>query len=93
MYTVLYFYDLQFTRGGGYGLGIPYEYMFEGDLFSITWLKNKLIKEEFLGKERSTFKTNFRFIFGSVSVIWYCTSAYCGHLKSVNDTKRPSINL
>ena len=39
------------NRGGGYGLEIPCEYTFEGDLFSITWLKNKLIKEEFLAKE------------------------------------------
>ena len=34
-------------RGGGYHLGIPCKYTFEGDSFSITWLKNKLAKKEF----------------------------------------------
>lgn len=41
----------QVNRGGGYGLEIPRECTFEGDSFSITWLKNKPIKEEFLAKE------------------------------------------
>ena len=39
------------NRGGGYGLEIPCEYRFEGDSFSISWLKNKLIEEEFLPEE------------------------------------------
>ena len=39
------------NRGGGYGLEMSCGYMFEGDSFSITWRKNKLIKEEFLAEE------------------------------------------
>ncbi|XP_048585043.1 uncharacterized protein LOC125567957 [Nematostella vectensis] len=35
------------NRGGGYGLEIPCEYIFEGDSFSSSWLKRKLFIEEF----------------------------------------------
>ena len=35
------------NRGGGYGLEVPCEYIFEGDSFSCGWLQVKLIKEEF----------------------------------------------
>ena len=36
------------NRGGGYGLEIPCEYIFQGDLFSCNWLKDKLINEGFV---------------------------------------------
>ena len=35
------------NRGGGFGLEIPREYIFEGDTFSSHWLQRKLLKEEF----------------------------------------------
>ena len=35
------------NKGGGYGLEIPCKYTFEGDSFSIKWLKNNLAKEKF----------------------------------------------
>ena len=35
------------SRGGGYGVEFPCEYIFEGDSFSCGWLQAKLIKEEF----------------------------------------------
>lgn len=40
----------QVNRGGSYGLEISWEYTLESDSFSVTWLKNKLIKEEFLAE-------------------------------------------
>ena len=42
---------MRVNRGGSYGLEIPCEYKFEGDSFSNTWLRNKLIEEEFLAEE------------------------------------------
>ena len=35
------------NRGGGFGLEVPCEYIFEGDSFSCGWLQQKLVKEEF----------------------------------------------
>lgn len=42
--------DKQVNRGGSYDLEISWEYTLESDSFSVTWLKNKLIKEEFLAE-------------------------------------------
>ena len=39
--------DKRVNSGGGYGLKFPRKYTFEGDSFSITWLKNKLAKRNF----------------------------------------------
>ena len=36
------------NRGGGFGLEIPCEYVFEGDSFSSGWLQRKLVNEEFV---------------------------------------------
>lgn len=36
------------NRGGGYGLEIPCEYVFQVDLFSCYWLKDKLINKGFV---------------------------------------------
>ena len=38
------------NRGSGCGLQIPCEYHFMGDVFSISWLKEKLQKEGFDAK-------------------------------------------
>ena len=35
------------NRGGGFGLEVPCEYIFEGDNFSCEWLHRKLIEEKF----------------------------------------------
>ena len=35
------------NRGGGFGLEILCEYIFESDTFSSYWLQRKLMKEEF----------------------------------------------
>ena len=42
------------NRGRGYGLEIPCRYTFEGDSFSIKWLKGNLAKVKFEVKNSST---------------------------------------
>ena len=42
------------NRGGGYGLEIPCRYTFEGDSFSIKWLRGNLAKEKFEVKNSGT---------------------------------------
>ena len=50
---------------------IPCEYRFKGYSFFITWLKNKLIEEEFLAEESEAYLQNDLFVF--VFVILYFT--------------------
>ena len=81
--------DKRVNSGGGYGLEILYKYAFEGDSFSITWLKNKLAKEKSqVQLDWSRFETNDIFC-----IQWFCTTVHWGHLERINHNERLIINI
>ena len=70
------------NRGGSCCMAC--KYTFEGNFFSITWLKNKLAKEDFQVEQKgSRFKTNNFFV----------TTAHCGYLERINHNERLIINI
>ena len=77
------------NSGGGYGLEISCNYTFEGNSFSITWLKNKIAKEKSQEQlDWSRFETNNIFC-----IQWFCTTVHWGHLERINHNERLIINI
>ena len=60
------------NRGSGYDLEILCEYQFMRDVFSISWLKEKLQKEGFDAKVNKIRGTERKYFLDNILELYYC---------------------